>query len=450
MIICGDSLEVLKGFPDNYVDTVITDPPYALTSGGKSKVFYMENEPPKQKGGGFMGMKWDSALPPVELFAELLRVCKPGAIFLCFGGTRTFHRLACNIEDAGWEIRDTLCWLYGSGFPKSLDISKAIDKANNVERKVVGMKPIAYPDSDCWGIPNKNTNGECFNPSSYSRNGNIENGCRPITAPATPAAKQWDGWGTALKPAYEPIIMAMKPLCGTFASNALEHGVAGLNIDGARIEWNQETPYINQPNKAQGWCIGKPHDGFTSSGNKKGRWPANVLLDEEAAKQLDQMSGELTSGYMQANQKRNNSAGFSGSMPQHTLNETFGDTGGASRFFYTAKASRRERDVGLDDAPRKYLATMGDGIGEREHNPNEKSAWVGNNHPTVKPVDLLTYLCKLTKTPTGGIVLDPFAGSGSTGIACQNTNRKFIGIERELEYCRIASRRLDPLARMAI
>lgn len=357
-----------------------------------------------------MGKSWDGGdvAFQCDTWKEVARVCKPGAILLAFGGTRTFHRLACAIEDAGWEIRDTICWLYGSGFPKSLDISKAIDNSAGVERKVVGASGNGRP----------NRAGKFSHSLAQPQ---TEGGS--ITAPATDSAKLWNGWGTALKPAWEPIIVAMKPLDGTFSENAQKHGIAGLNIDGARIhspgsEARDYTVKRLKPgatlNKTGGnW---RPEDGEEYRGTTKaGRFPANLILDEVAAEMLDEQSGDLQSGLMNPGQPRNASmgkGGYMGDFPDTcTLTGTYGDSGGASRFFYTAKASRSER-------------------GE------------GNDHPTVKPLDLMKYLCKLTSTPTGGKILDPFAGSGTTLVAVREMGRTCVGIELEESHCKIVIERL--------
>lgn len=302
-------------------------------------------------------------------------------------------------------------WNYGSGFPKSLDISKAIDKAAGAEREVVGRNEIAYAKRNQKRAAG---NGDCFNGGfDYDNNGSA------ITAPATPAAQQWHGWGTALKPAWEPVILAMKPLDGTFAENALTWGVAGLNVDGARIAHDEECKLL----KAQ-------TDDAVMTGNGKygqagrrvdvlelkpaGRWPANLLLDEDAAAALDAQSGERPSGG-RIGTTYNGQGAFSTSPRPSQNGKTCRDfepsTGGASRFFYVAKASRRDR-------------------GE------------GNIHPTCKPTEIMRYLCRLTSTPTGGVVLDPFMGSGTTGVAALQEGRSFIGIERELEYVEIARRRI--------
>jgi site-specific DNA-methyltransferase (adenine-specific) len=240
---------------DNCVDTIITDPPYGLL---------------------FMGANWDHGIPGVAYWREALRVAKPGATLMAFGGTRTYHRLACAIEDAGWEIRDCIMWVYGSGFPKSQNVSKAIDKAAGMEREIVGERPIAYPDSDCWGIPNKNDNGDVHKENIYTPPGNIKNGNRQITAPATPLAKKFDGYGSSLKPAYEPIVMAVKPMGQSYAANAEEWGVSGLWIDGGRVETNgDEVPLFTngierERNRSSYDTGGSNRTGGMSS---KGRYP---------------------------------------------------------------------------------------------------------------------------------------------------------------------------------
>jgi site-specific DNA-methyltransferase (adenine-specific) len=304
-----------------------------------------------------MGKRWDYDVPSVEIWAECLRVLKPGGHLLAFAGTRTQHRMAVRIEDAGFEIRDMIAWVYGSGFPKSLDVSKAIDKAAGVEREVIGK--MENPAS-----------------SIYSQSENEMSRDVPITAPATPEAKQWQGWGTALKPALEPITVARKPLIGTVAENVLQHGTGAINVDGGRVGTEELANPSGISNAMGGVTIGKYQGGnqdYSGSGatNPLGRWPANFIHDG---------SEELT------------------------------DLLGASaRFFYCAKASKADR-------------------GE-------------NHHPTVKPTDLMRYLCRLV-TPPSGIVLDPFMGSGSTGKAAMLEGFAFVGIEREAEYMEIAKARI--------
>ena len=350
MILHGDSLHILKTLEANSVDSIVTDPPYGLR---------------------FMGKKWDYDVPAIEIWKECLRVLKPGGHLLSFGGTRTYHRMVVNIEDAGFEIRDQIMWIYGSGFPKSTDVSKRIDREAGAEREVVGI--------------NKNHRSlketNCMVGEPHSGDGSI-------TVPSTDAAKQYQGWGTALKPANEPIVMARKPLEHklTVAANVLKYGTGGLNIDASRIgtsadmnpndfdDSKRSSPKFS--GKFNGGEIGDFRNRTGAVPN--GRWPANILFDEQAAQVLD----------IQAE--------------------------GTSRFFYVAKASKRER-------------------GE------------GNNHPTVKPIKLMQYLITLV-TPPGGIVLDPFAGSGSTGVACKSLGFEFIGIELNKEYVEIAEKRCEAFA----
>lgn len=363
MILHGDCLEKLKEIEDNSIDSVVTDPPYGLA---------------------FMGKKWDYDVPSIEIWKEVLRVLKPGGHLLSFGGTRTYHRMAVNIEDAGFEIRDQVQWIYGSGFPKSLDVSKAIDKAAGAERKIVGSKDVG---PDIRGNNFKNDSGKRM----------ISN----ITEPKTEAAKQWQGWGTALKPANEPICLARKPLEKglTVAENVLKWGVGALNIDGSRIETDEKLGRPQAQKQNSEINLGLKNNGFNNSSDRLGgRWPANLLLDEEAAALLDE----------------------------------------PSRFFYVAKASGSERNAGLEGLPKKQNEDWPqnlDGNDKRGAQPRE------NFHPTVKPLKLMEYLIKLI-TPQGGTVLDPFMGSGTTGIAARDLGHEFIGIERDAEYFKIAKARI--------
>jgi DNA modification methylase len=338
-LLHGDCLERLQELPDCSVDACVTDPPYGLS---------------------FMGKKWDYDVPGEDIWRECLRVLKPGGHLLAFAGTRTQHRMAVRIEDAGFEIRDMIAWVYGQGFPKSLDVSKAIDKAAGTEREVTG------------------TMGKCGMATAAE---NYENnkkwsGLRRDT-PATPEAQQWDGWGTALKPALEPITVARKPFKGTVAANVLEHGTGAINIDGCRVG-TEERFNLAAGNKAGGNSLNMSAVGMPDADGKTcvGRWPANLIHDG---------SDEVT--------------------------ELFGDV---QRFFYCAKASKADRSE-------------------------------GNTHPTVKPTDLMRYLCRLV-TPPGGIVLDPFMGSGSTGKAAMLDGFRFIGIERDPTYFESARRRLQMTA----
>jgi site-specific DNA-methyltransferase (adenine-specific) len=414
-VIQGDCVQVMGQIPDNSIDTLICDPPYGLA---------------------FMGKEWDSFGTDLQKYqewtrqwaTEALRVAKPGATLLCFGGTRTFHRLTCGLEDAGWQIKDVLMWLYGSGFPKSLDISKAIDKLKDAEREVVGK-------------------GKSGKTAIWQINGGM--GDYNITAPATQEAKEWEGYGTALKPAYEPIIMAMKPNEGSYANNALKWGVAGLNINGCRIATNEQLGRQASSTTLFGQGKMTSADFINNSNEAGGRFPSNVILDEESAELLDKQSGISKSVKSKRGiQRKGYSAGVEWERSTEETNTVRGhnDKGGASRFFYCAKASRSERDIGCEDLELKQTTD-----GCIRSNPETASKYQANStfrrniHPTVKPLKLMVYLCNLTKTPTGGIVLDPFGGSGTTAMACKITGRDFILIEKEPEYIDIAIRRIEAI-----
>lgn len=415
MILHGDCLERLRELDDNSVDAVVTDPPYGLK---------------------FMGKKWDYDLPSKEIWMEVFRVLKPGAHLLSFGGTRTYHRMVVAIEDAGFDIRDQLQWLYGSGFPKSHDISKAIDKKFGAEREVI--RTVEHHD--------------IRNGSLVGKVGKVET---QITAPATPEAYRYKGWGTALKPANEPIVLARKPLEKglTVAENMLKWGVGGLNIDESRIE------AADQLALEKNW-ENNDHGKIARDGGKlgaidlrdrapQGRWPANLLLDETAAQMLDEQSiaGGIHSpgkpraagSAKQTKTGENATSWDCGHSPNNGVRLDDGNKIGASRFFYVAKASKRERNAGLEfiDKP----LTKHDARPADWENADWKSRG-GNHHPTVKPIKLMEYLCKLI-TPPGGTILDPFCGSGSTGVAAFKNNFKFIGIEMNEEYVAIAKKRIE-------
>ena len=380
-ILHGDCREVLSAGTAESIDAIVTDPPYGLS---------------------FMGKGWDHGVPGVPFWTEALRVLKPGGHLVAFGGTRTYHRLACAIEDAGFEIRDCLMWLYGTGFPKSLNVSKAIDKAAGAERIITGQ-------TDPRGKYDKSTRKARVEDNRLISTGSDEVN---VTAPATDAAKQWDGWGTALKPAWEPIILARKPLAGTVAANVTEHGTGALNVDGCRVASgtrpNREPDRGRMTGNAwQGGIDGSLCGSKANGATTQGRWPANVVLDEEAGEMLDEQSGERQAGAFP--QRITQASQFRTNEERHVRIEC--DSGGASRFFYCAKASKKER-------------------GE------------GNTHPTVKPQALMRWLVRLI-TPPGGKVLDPFMGSGSTGVAALAEGFEFIGIDQSEEYVAIAERRLD-------
>lgn len=365
----GDCIETMRQMPENSVDSIVTDPPYEL---------------------GFMGKSWDASgiAFNVEVWQEALRVLKPGGHLLAFSGSRTYHRMAVAIEDAGFEIRDQIMWVYGSGFPKSLDVSKAIDKAAGVEREIVGeTRPGAQSESTgrfgAWG-----------------------DGITP-TAPATPEAKKWQGWGTALKPAHEPIVVARKPLIGTVAENVLTFGTGGLNIDGGRIPF-EEDDKPQAGHRTATFGTQETQSGGDGSGGwsaSTGRWPANFIHDggDEVVELLD----------------------------------------GAARFFYCAKANKRDRNEGLDgfEAKREHDGRQEGKPGGSNPRNRTNDAKV-NHHPTVKPTDLMRYLCRLVTQPNG-LVLDPFMGSGSTGKACVYEGFSFIGIDQSAEYVEIANARIQ-------
>ncbi|MGI8765702.1 MAG: DNA-methyltransferase [Gemmatimonadaceae bacterium] len=409
----GDCLEVMPTLDADSVDAIVTDPPYHLTdiartfqgkSGSIDARTGRQRSESRRKSAGFMGKAWDGgdvAFRP-ETWAEALRVAKPGAYLVAFGGTRTFHRLTCAIEDAGWEIRDCLMFLHGQGFPKSLDVSKAIDKAAGAEREVIGFDAAKHR-------PNRDKHLLAGQPGGGGKL-KADNGAT-TTAPATDAARQWDGFGTALKPSFEPIILARKPLIGTVAANVQEHGTGALNIDGCRIGTEVLSAHGGGRNDVpRCYGAGKGIPSILAGSNPRvGRWPANVVLDECAAELLDRQSGAVGNhGGAGAYLSR---SGFGGGI----VTPAPSDTGGASRFFYCAKASQSERNAGLN--------------GER------------CTHPTVKPLALMRWLARLT-TPPGGVVLDPFAGSGSTGIGTLQQGYSFIGIEREAAYVEIARKRI--------
>ena len=374
----GDCLDVLRTLPDCSVDAVVTDPPYGLA---------------------FMGKRWDYDVPSVEVWAECLRVLKPGGHLLAFAGTRTQHRMAVRIEDAGFEIRDMIAWMYGSGFPKSLDVSKAIDKAAGAEREVVGGR-VRLGDARAYA-----THGDSIFAGAETGS---------ITAPATDAARQWHGWGTALKPAMEPITVARKPLIGTVAENVLRYGTGAINVDGCRVGTETVRTLGRSDTKhTQSNSMGSSWHGHVDTSERSGRWPANLMHDG---------SDEVVGLFPQTGvaKQADRGKGIDGATFKHVNGQTSGvrghnDAGGsAARFFYCAKASKADR--GED-----------------------------NNHPTVKPTDLMRYLCRLV-TPPAGVVLDPFMGSGSTGKGALLEGFHFIGIERDEAYMEIARARIGHVA----
>jgi DNA modification methylase len=488
----GNSLEVLKGLEENSIDSIVTDPPYEL---------------------GFMNKKWDSTgiAYNVELWKECLRVLKPGGHLLAFSGSRTYHRMAVAIEDAGFEIRDQIMWVYGSGFPKSLDISKAIDKRggklvswfgpwfrqwrieNNITQKDVA---VLFPSKNggmtgCvanWElglnmptIEQFNLIKETFNlpfdsmediereiigkktagmgtgktfGMLQSEGDNINaNKVISITAPATEEAKEWEGWGTQIKPAHEPICLARKPLIGTVAENVLEWGTGGINIGGCRVGTEDNLnggAYAKEGNRKESQSLNS--GGMNATGKTvghdfiqpSGRFPANFIhdgSDEVVGLFPNAGSGNNTGAYNYNGREYNNkeTSMFNGDKPVAPSN--YNDSGSAARFFYCAKASKRDRDEGLDGF------ALGDPPASARRKPAEgrKNALGlprANHHPTVKPTDLMQYLCRLI-TPPNGLIIDPFMGSGSTGKAAMYEGFRFIGIDLDPEYCKIAEARIE-------
>jgi site-specific DNA-methyltransferase (adenine-specific) len=404
----GDCLDVLPLLEESSVDSVVTDPPYHLLTTCKR---FSKSDPAKEKYAmsrkseafgrltrGFMGQRWDGggiAFNP-ETWALVLRVLKPGGHLLAFSGTRTYHRMACAIEDAGFEIRDQIGWCYGSGFPKSHDVSKGIDRIAGAQRELVGSYRVSCGTGKAFG----KVVGDRGGASSVN-----------VTAPATDSAIQWQGWGTALKPAWEPICLARKPISeSSIAANVLKHGTGGINVDGCRIP----SEVIERPSSATGvktnahmewrpWMqarldAGKPlKQDFR---NDKGRWPANLIHDGSE----EVLAGFPESGPPCGSPKKSSSQGTIAGSPnaQAGSNASYvGDSGSAARFFYTAKADADDR--------------------------------LGSKHPTVKPLDLMQYLVRLV-TPPKGIVLDPFGGTGTTAEAAWRDGFRAILIEREAEY----------------
>jgi site-specific DNA-methyltransferase (adenine-specific) len=413
----GDNREVLKNLADNSIDSVVTDPPYEL---------------------GFMGKSWDATgvAYSVELWQEVMRVLKPGGHLLAFSGSRTYHRMAVAIEDAGFEIRDQIMWIYGSGFPKSHDVSKGIDKQAGAKREVVGINDNVVRESKIEGG------------SDY---GGFTKANSDITAPSTAEAKQWQGWGTALKPAHEPIVVARKPLIGTVAANVLTYGTGGLNIDGTRVGRAEGDDSVAGSRTATFGTQETASGGDGSGGweqNTGGRWPANVIHD--GSDEVVELFPTNAGGGHWAKTKVTGYGEFGGGKSEYFGQGEKDGKGSAARFFYCAKASKRDRNEGLDGFENKRPAY-------ESHRPNYENtkgietpfAGTGrggkdfkNFHPTVKPTELMRYLCRLV-TPPKGIVLDPFMGSGSTGKAAMYEGFEFVGIELTDEYLPIAKARIE-------
>lgn len=428
-IYLKDCLEGMKALHENTFTGIVTDPPYGLS---------------------FMGKDWDHGVPGEPFWSEALRVSRPGAYLLAFGGTRTYHRLAVAIEDAGWRIKDCLMWIYGSGFPKSYDISKGINKLDGVEFDEKPAQGVGFtkPDSKDWHI----TKHQLIQTGESSE--------RAVT---------WNGYGTALKPAWEPIILAQKPVEKTYVNNALTYGCGGLNIDGCRIEINPNIDDKRLGGKGKRYIKRKQSKHtvslppITRGSHQNGRFPANLLLDEESAKLLDEQSGIIKKGGFQRGSGINSkgsggekTGNIYGVYKPHSTKPNIGlfeGVYGASRFFYCAKASKSERNMGCEGFEDKKIVTFATANGT-SGKPSSLSAGRNtiykNNHPTVKPLKLMEYLVKLVKQPKENLILDPFAGSGTTLMACKMLGLDYIGFEIDSSYCEIANARLSSITQSVL
>jgi len=433
VILHGDCRQQLATLEDCSVDSIVTDPPYEL---------------------GFMGKKWDASGIAYDqtVWTECLRVLKPGGHLLAFGGTRTYHRMTVAIEDAGFEIRDSIHWLYGSGFPKSLDVSKAIDKAAGATRDVIGTAP--WQNSANHFVPGED----------HTQRVQLN-----VTAPATPAAAAAAGWGTALKPAHEPIVLARKPLVGTVAANVMAYGTGALNIDGCRIAGADTTTRHNSSSSSyMTGTIGtvQPVVESYTTGSAAGRWPANLILTHSPDCHTECVSGcpvaALNTQSGPVGSWSNSRGGdwgtdrVTGMNLKHQKSQRNYETrgGGASRFFtttewdpeidvpflYVAKPSRRERNAGLDGMPEQLGGSLEGGNDKRKGDKPQLTPRA-NFHPTVKPVALMRHLVRLVTRP-GGTVLDPFLGSGTTAVAATLEGFDWIGCELTDDYLPIIQARV--------
>jgi site-specific DNA-methyltransferase (adenine-specific) len=464
----GDCLAVMREMPDASVDAVVTDPPYGLA---------------------FMGKRWDYDVPSVEIWAECLRVLKPGGHLLAFAGTRTQHRMACRIEDAGFEIRDMIAWVYGSGFPKSLNVAAAIAKmaepkaepkaeeiefcqwlrdnstpevvsqtlgrrfwdcevqivnAATKERPVMARRALVPTAAKWQGFKEQHQGTippwieELAKPEPQRAETPGEE-WTPGKGNGTTGSGDWQGWGTALKPALEPITVARKPLTGTVAENVLAHGTGALNVDGCRVGTDGGTAKGSKPmGEGNGIYGAGLHGACEITQLSAGRWPANLIHD--GSEEVVGLFPANRPGAASNGSKSTGGLAGSSTFAIHPREQKpgRGDSGSAARFFYCAKASKRDRDEGCEGMEAQNNMRVN---GPRESEEAKHATKRSNHHPTVKPTDLMRYLCRLV-TPPGGIVLDPFAGSGSTGKAAALEGFRFIGIEREAEYVEIARARI--------
>lgn len=497
-----DNMTAMEQLEDNSLDAIVTDAPYGLGKEPNAEELikaWLDKGYLEIKGKGFMGKEWDAFVPQPAFWKLAYRKLKPGGYVLCFFGTRTYDWGVLAMRLAGFEIRDCIQWIYGSGFPKSLDVSKAIDSRGGQNigwfgpflrewRKKRGLSQRELCQMGGWfdkvnhggavtnwelgyGLPTVEQYNKLVelldlpiktleaaerevigqkvtgNPVNWFANMDTKergDGIVDITIPATNAAKTWDGYGTALKPAYEPICVARKPLDGTVAENVLKHGCGAINLDGCRIGWpNGAVPEIGTSSwggRNKQLSVSPQQTGESverNEANKLGRFPANIILDEDAAAIMDSQSGELTSGKMAAGTYRYNQNGYTGPMPPLTGNATYGDTGGASRFFYCAKASRADRNYGLNDPGAQFTH------GSLPHD-GERGEYQGNTHPTVKPISLMRYLVRLVKTPFETCTIaDFFTGSGTTGVACMLEGVNFYGCDDDEDSYNIAKVRIE-------
>ena len=405
----GNCLDTLKGIPDNSVDSIVTDPPYGIS---------------------FMSKKWDYDVPSVEIWCECLRVLKPGGYLLSFAGTRTQHRMAVNIEDAGFEIRDMIAWVYSSGFPKSHNVSCAIDKS------------FGHPNRG-RAIPTAST----YQASDVDKENKLTSNDVTPYKPLTDEAKDWQGWGTALKPACEPITMARKPLEGTVSNNVLKYGVGAINIDATRVpmdenDFNKLSAGVDKIRERGGVMDNSWKNSSDLSGanpaNPLGRWGANLIHDG-SQEVLDLFPDAKGGSWVQTDGARHFNNNGKATSPRRLGDDK--STGSAARFFYCSKSNKRDRNEGLEDLePKQYSHDGRETRNETAYQRNDSVA--SNHHPTVKPTDLMRYLVRMV-TRRGGTVLDPFMGSGTTGKAAMLEGVNFIGCELDEEYLKIAEKRIQ-------
>ncbi len=430
-------LSTMEGMQENSIDSIITDPPYGLGKEPDALEMlkaWVDGETKTVNGSGFMGKKWDAFVPQPEIWKAAYRVLKPGGYLLSFFGTRTFDWGVMSIRLGGFEIRESIAWLHSQGFPKNQNISKKMDAMAGADREIIGYKKLNENDK------------KAYTPKADSVFSKAK--ARDITAPATKQAKQWHGWGTALKPAMELIVVARKPLSEkTVAKNVLKWGTGGINIEECRVEiektdknlrLNAPNHNFNYDNSMFQLSRNQSKRAFQDMGfhSSQGRWPANVIHDgsDEVRRGFPERNGELHNKLTMGNSH------FVPGLEKSKRGYSFKDTGSASRFYYQAKCSKQDRDEGLTGFP------LGESPASARSKPAEgrKNA-LGeprqNSHPTVKPTKLMQYLCKLV-TQTGGTIYDPFMGSGSTGKAALLERFKFIGSEINQEYCEIAKARI--------